>query len=256
MHVLTGRFDLGEMDDDALVPWTKIPMSIVNNKEHRKIALDMARETITLLQNKNNILPLKKSIKKIAVIGPNADDKSVLWGNYNGTPIRTITILDGITSKLSAKKVLYDKGCDLVEDKVTVSYFSKCSIDGKKGFKATYWNNIELKGEIVTVQQIVDPLKLTTAGQHEFASGVRLEGFSTKYETEFVPSQSEELVLKCGATGHFELLVNGKSLIMYDNWRTLPSRHPYKFESGKKYKIEIRYAQLNDWQANLDFIFG
>ncbi len=256
MRVLIGRFDLGEMDDDALVPWPKIPMSVVNNEEHRKLALDMARESMTLLQNKNNILPLKKSIKEIAVIGPNADDEPMLWGNYNGKPILTITILDGITSKLSADKILYDKGCDLVEDKVTESYFSKCKIDGKKGFKATYWNNKDHQGDIVATQQIVNPIKLTTAGQHEFAPGVRLEGFSAKYETEFMPSENEEIVFKCGATGHFELLVNGESLTRYQNWRTLPSRIPLKVESGKKYKIEIRYAQLYNWQANIEFNFG
>ncbi len=256
MRVLIGRFDLGEMDDDAVVPWAKIPMSVVNNNEHRKLALDMARESMTLLQNKDNILPLKKSMKKLAVIGPNANDEPVLWGNYNGKPIRTITILEGIKSKLSANKILYDKGCDLVEDKVTESYFSKCSIDGKKGFKAAYWNNKDMQGDAVITQQIADPIKLTTAGQHEFASGVRLEGFSAKYETEFEAPQNEEIVFKCGATGHFELIVNGKSLTQYDNWRTLPSRLPFKVESGKKYKIEIRYAQMNDWQANIEFNFG
>ena len=256
MRVLTGRFDLGEMDDDALVPWTKIPMSVVNNEEHRKLALDMARESMTLLQNNNKILPLNKSIHKIAVIGPNADDKPMLWGNYNGTPKRTITILDGIKSKLHEVKFFYDKGCDLVENKVTESYFSQCSINGKKGFTASYWNNKDLKGDIVATQQILNPIKLTTAGQHEFASGVRLEGFSAKYETEFVPSKSEEIVFKCGATGHFEVLVNSDTIVKYENWRTLPSRHPYKVESGKKYKIEIRYAQLNDWQANIEFNFG
>src|SRR5512133_3322872 len=98
------------MDDDALVPWSKIPASIINNDEHRKLALDMSRESMTLLQNKNNILPLSKSAKKVAVVGPNANDKPVLWGNYNGTPVRTITILDGITSKITADKILYDKG--------------------------------------------------------------------------------------------------------------------------------------------------
>jgi beta-glucosidase len=256
LRVLVGRFDLGEMDDDALVPWTKIPMSVVNNDEHRKLALDMALESMTLLQNKNNILPLKESNKKIAVIGPNANDKPMLWGNYNGTPVKTITILDGITSKLSADKLIYDKGCDLVEDKVTESYFSKCSIDGKKGFKVTYWNNKDLKGDIVATQQIENPIKLTTAGQHEFATGVRLEGFSGKYETEFTPSKSEDIVFKCGATGYFELLVNGKSIANYNNWRTLPSKIHYNVESGKKYTIEIRYAQLNNWQANIEFDFG
>ncbi|RPH97302.1 MAG: glycoside hydrolase family 3 protein, partial [Calditrichaeota bacterium] len=139
---------------------------------------------------------------------------------------------------------------------VTQSYISKCSIDGKQGFKATYWNNLARQGEVVVTQQIVNPLKLTTAGQHEFASGVRLEGFSAKYETEFVPSQSEEIVFKCGATGHLELLVNNESVIRYDNWRTLPSRHPMVVEAGKTYKIKVRYAQLNNWQANLEFDFG
>jgi len=256
MRVLVGRFDLGEMDDDALVPWAKIPMSVVNNEEHRKLAFDMALESMTLLQNKNSILPLNKSIEKIAVVGPNADDESMLWGNYNGKPVRTITILNGIKSKLNANKVFYDKGCDLVEDKVTQSYFNKCSIDGKQGFKATYWNNADLTGDVVATQQIVNPIKLTTAGQHEFAPGVKLEGFSAKYETEFEASQDEEIVFKCGATGHFELLVNGESIIKYDNWRTLPSRHPYKVENGKKYKIEILYAQMHNWQANIEFSFG
>ncbi|MBN2092630.1 glycoside hydrolase family 3 C-terminal domain-containing protein [candidate division KSB1 bacterium] len=256
MRVLIGRFDLGEMDDDALVPWSKIPMSVVNNEEHRKLALEMARESMTLLQNKKNILPLNKSIKKIAVIGPNADDEPVLWGNYNGKPIRTITILDGIKSKLSENKIIYDKACDLVEDKVTESYISKCSIDDKTGFKATYWNNQERKGEVVASQQIVNPLKLTVAGQHEFAPRVKLEGFSALYETEFIPAKSEEIVFKCGATGFFELLVNGKSLTRYQNWRTLPSRHLFKVEHGQKYKIEIHYAQLYNWEANIEFNFG
>jgi beta-glucosidase len=256
MRVLEGRFSLGEMDDDALVPWTKIPMSVVNNTEHRDLALTMSRESMTLLQNRNNVLPLSTSIKKIAVVGPNADNTPMLWGNYNGTPIRTITILNGMRSKLPANNIVYDKACDLVENKVTQSYFSKTSIDGKKGFKASYWNNSDRSGRIVITDQITNPLKLTTAGDHEFASGVKLVGFSAKYETEFVAPETEEIVFKLGATGYFELFVNGQSITRFNNWRTLPSRVPYKVEKGKKYKIEIRYAQLNNWQANLEFDFG
>jgi beta-glucosidase len=256
MRVLIGRFDLGDFDDNSLVPWTKIPASVLNNDAHRKLALDMALESMTLLQNKNHILPLSKSAQKIAIIGPNANDKPMLWGNYNGTPVRTITILDGIKTKISDKKIFYDKGCDLVEDKVTESYFSKCSFAGKPGFKATYWNNRESTGNAVIEQQLVNPIKLTTAGQHEFASGVKLEGFSGKYETEFVATANEELVFKTGATGRFELLVNGESLIKYDYHRTLMSRQPFKVEAGKKYKIEVRYAQLNYWEASLEFDFG
>ena len=255
-RVLIGRFDLGEMDDDAIVPWAQIPASVLNNKEHQQLALEMARKSMTLLQNNNNILPLKKSTKKIAVIGPNADDKPMLWGNYNGTPNQTVTILDGIKSKVSENNIFYDKASDLVDDKVTTSYFSKITFDGKKGFKATYWNTPDRTGDIVTTNQIINPLKLTTAGQHEFASGVKLEGFSGKYEGVFVATESDELVFKTGATGVFELIVNGKSITKYTNWRTIPGRIPFKVEAGKTYNIEILFAQSNNWQANLEFDFG
>jgi beta-glucosidase len=256
INVLIGRFDLGDFDENAIVPWANIPMSVVNNAEHRKLALDMALESMTLLQNKNNVLPLKKSSKKIAVVGPNADNEPMLWGNYNGKPQRTISILNGIKSKLAPNAVVYDKACDAVENKVTQSYFSKTTAAGKPGFKATYWNNRERTGDIVTTDQVSNAFKITTAGDHEFASGVKLVGFSAVYETDFTAPETEEIAFKVGATGYFELFVNGKSLARYNNWRTLPSRIAYNVEKGKTYKIEIRYAQLNNWQANLEFDFG
>ncbi len=256
MRVLEGRFALGDFDDDAIVPWAQIPPSILNNDKHKQLALDMARQSLTLLQNNNNILPLSKNNPKIAVIGPNANNEPMLWGNYNGTPNHTISIFDGIKSKISEEQLFYDKGCDLVEDKVTQSYISQCEFDGKPGFKASYWNNSDREGDVVVTTQITNPIKLTTAGQHEFASGVKLEGFSALYETEFVADKTEELVLKGGAAGDFEVLVNGDTIQKYINWRLLSSRMPIKVEAGKKYKIEIRYAQENDWQANIELNFG
>ncbi len=256
LRVLTARFELGEMDDDALVPWSKIPASVINNDAHQKLSLEMARESMTLLQNKNNLLPLSKSAKKIAVLGPNADDKVMLWGNYNGTPIKTISILDGIYTKIPKNRVVYDKACDLVENKVTESYVSQSSIGGKPGLKATYWNNRDMKGEPVAAVQIANPIKLTTAGQHEFAPGVRLEGFSAKYETEFEAPKTEEIALKFGVTGRFELLVNGATVETQNNWKQTPSRIPIRVEQGKKYKIEVRYAQMDNWQASFEFNFG
>jgi beta-glucosidase len=256
LRVLIGRFDLGEMDDDSIVPWAQIPASVLNSKEHQQLALEMAHKSMTLLQNKNNILPLNKTINKVAVIGPNADNEPMLWGNYNGTPNKTITIRKGIESKIAENKILYDKSCDLVEDKVTQTYFDQISFEGKKGMKATYWNNPDREGNSVASQQILNPIKMTTAGQHEFASGVKLEGFSAKYETEFSAKENDVLSFKTGATGVFELIVDGKSIAKYTNWRTVPANIPFAVEAGKKYKIEILFAQSNDWQANLEFDFG
>ncbi len=256
MRLLEGRFNLGEMDDDSLVPWTKIPMSVVNSKEHQKLALEMAQESMTLLQNNNDILPLSKKISKIAVIGPNADDKQLMWGNYNGTPIKTVTILDGIKTKLPAHEIVYDKACDLVENTVIEPAFNECSIDGKKGIKATYWNNREFKGDIVSTEQIVNPIKLTTFGQHEFSAGVHLENFSAKYETVYKPSQSGEIAFRIEACGSFILKVNGDTLTRVYMWRALPRHVVYKVEKGKEYKIEADFRQIQNWTASLNFNFG
>ncbi len=257
MRVLIGRFDLGEMDDDSLVKWAQIPASILNNDKHKELAYEMAKQSMTLLLNKNNTLPINKnSNEKIAVIGPNADNAEMLWGNYNGTPISTITILDGFKTKMDQNKIIYEKAVDHVDDKVTISYFNKCAVDGNVGFKATYWNHPDFEGEPVAIQQLSNPIRLTAAGQHEFAPRVWLENFSAKYETVFVPDKTEELVFKTGATGFYELKVNGEIITTYTNWRTLLSKYPYKFEKGKEYKIEIKYAHRENWEANIEFDFG
>lgn len=256
MRVLVGRFELGEMDDDELVPWTKIPFSVVNSDVHKKLALDMARESMTLLQNKNNVLPLSKSAGKIAVVGPNAEDERLMWGNYNGRPISTVTIWKGIKTKLPAENIVFEKGCDLVDDKIIISSIKECSIDGKTGIKATYWNNREFSGDAVIVDQLVDPIKLTTAGQHEFSPGVHLKEFSAKYETIYRSSQSGEIVIKAQAAGRFEFLVNGDTLIKPGRWRPIPARIPLKVEKGKEYKIEALFRQIGNWPASLSLDFG
>ena len=256
-RVLVGRFDLGEMDNDSLVSWSKIPMSVVNSEEHQKLALRMAQESITLLQNKGDVLPLSKSEKQIAIIGPNADDKPLMWGNYNGTPSNTITVLDGIKSMFSSDKIFYDKGCDLTEDMITESLIGKCSFDGKEGIKATYWNNKEFKGDEAANDQIISPVQLTTAGQHQFSSGVNLKGFSGKYETVYKASQSEELVFRLEYAGKCQLVVNGDTLLNKDSYQVVPTRIPFKVESGKEYKIEIRFSAVYDWaDASLKLNIG
>ena len=88
-RLLKARYELGEMDDPAEVSWTKIPYSVVASKEHHEQALEMARKTMTLLQNKNNALPIQRGGKTIAVMGPNANDSIMQWGNYNGEPAKT-----------------------------------------------------------------------------------------------------------------------------------------------------------------------
>ncbi|MBQ5454284.1 MAG: glycoside hydrolase family 3 C-terminal domain-containing protein, partial [Prevotella sp.] len=227
-----------------------IPYSAMDSKEHRQLALKMARQTIVLLQNKNNILPLAKNKERIAVIGPNADNAPMMWGNYNGMPNHTITILDGIKAK--QKKIVYYPGCDLTYDKVMDCLFaSQCSFEGKKGLKGTFWNNRKMEGKPVTTQYYTTPLAVTTAGMHNFAPGVQLEDFSAKYETVFTPKESGEYVVNVEGCGHFELFINGEQKFQHHIWRTTPNRVPIQAEKGKSYNIEVRFSHIHTYNANL-----
>ena len=250
IRLLEGRFDLGEMDDPSLVEWSKIPYSVMDSKPHRQIALDMARQTIVLLQNKGNILPLQKNKEKIAVIGPNADNEPLMWGNYNGTPNHTITILEGIKAK--QKKLFYHAGCDLTYDKVMESLMaSQCSFEGKKGMKGTFWNNRKMEGKPVTIQYYTQPIAVTTFGMHNFAPGVQLEDFSAKYETVFTPKESGEYVVNVDGCGHFELFIDGQQKFRHHIWRTTPNRVAIQAEKGKSYNIEVRFSHIHTYNANL-----
>ena len=261
IRLLEGRFDLGEMDDPSLVEWSKIPFSAMSTKESANLSLEMARQSIVLLQNKNNVLPLKKGKEKIAVIGPNADNTPMMWGNYNGTPNHTITILDGICKKLKAErlklkgnnsKLFYTKGCDLTYDKVLESLLAtQCSFEGKKGMKGTFWNNSQMEGKPVTTQYYTQPLAVTTFGMHNFAPGVQLEDFSAKYETVFTPSEAGEYVVDVDACGQFELYIDGELKFRHRIWRTTPNHIVIQAEKGKSYQIEVRFAHVPTYNANL-----
>ena len=254
LRLLEGRFDLGEMDDPKLVEWSKIPASVMDSKAHRQLALDMARQSLVLLLNKGGLLPLKAGGEPIAVIGPNADDGPMMWGNYNGTPNRTVTILDGI--KARHKRVTYLKGCDLTDTKTVNSLLPQCAIDGRKGLRGTFWNNTGMQGRPVATQFYTAPVAVTTAGMHNFAPGVNVEDFSAKYETVYTPKTSGEVVVNVEGCGDFSLYVNGKKQVKHHTWRTTPTRTPLQVKAGEEYRIEVRFAFVKTWGANLKINIG
>lgn len=111
-RLLRARFQLGMFDDPELVEWNDIPYEVVDSPEHRDKALEMARKSIVLLTNRNNTLPLAGAeMRKIAVVGPNAANTKMMWGNYNGTPSHTVSVLDGIRAKVPAAEIGYAEGC-------------------------------------------------------------------------------------------------------------------------------------------------
>lgn len=115
--LFTTRIKLGMFDPEELVPFNNIPYEINDCEEHRQVALETARESMVLLKNKNSFLPIDKDkLKSVAVIGPNADRKQVLLGNYFGVPSKYVTILEGIQQAVNDDtRVYYAEGCALGE---------------------------------------------------------------------------------------------------------------------------------------------
>lgn len=115
-RLFEARFRLGLFDPPSKVVYASIPQSEYDTEAHRKLACEVARQSIVLLKNENSFLPLKKKIKTISIIGPYANDTSVLLGNYNGMPSQPVTLLQGIRNKAGkGTKLLYCQGVDKPE---------------------------------------------------------------------------------------------------------------------------------------------
>ena len=251
IRLLEGRFSLGEMDSPYIVEWSKVPPSTLSCREHAQISLDMARQSIVLLQNQGGILPLRRGAERIAVIGPNANDEPVMWGNYNGTPVHTVTILDGIRAK--QRKLFYAKGCDLTYDRVMDSRLStECTApDGRRGLRGTFWTNTEMEGTPFTTQYYTTAVNVTTAGMHVFAPNLPVDDFSAKYETTFTPREAGEYVLNVESTGNFEVYVNGERKCGHRIWRATPTRTVLQAEAGQQFNIEVRFKTVRTWGASM-----
>ncbi len=250
-RLLKARFELGEMN--AAPAW-QIPISVVNSVKHQQLALQIAEESIVLLQNNNNILPLEKNTK-IALMGPNANDSVMQWGNYNGFPAHTVTLLEAMKKMVPAGQLIYEPGCDRTMDMAVSSLFHECSIDGKNGFAAQYWNTRTPEGEPVATDVLATSFRLTTTGATAFAAGVNIRDFSARYKTVFRPSKSGEVAFQFQNMGRATLTINGE-LVVRNIFAATPNIvHKMEVEAGKSYEIEINFSQGN-FDASLNFDFG
>lgn len=243
-RLLKARFELGLMDHNNLVSWNDIPYTVVDCEQHRQKALEMARKSMTLLKNDKGILPLSKNCNKIAVIGPNANDSITLWGNYNGFPSHTVTILEGITHKISPDRMFYDKGCELTVGDLFVSLFNQCRRQGHVGFQASYWNHPEFSGEAITHLPVHSPFDFHTGGATVFAPGVNLTHFTARYQSTFYPEEDRKVTLKINGDDGYRVFVNGEKVIDYWGAHGAESRtYALDVQAGRKYDIVIEYMQ-------------
>jgi beta-glucosidase len=170
-RLLVARFKLGMFDPPEMVKYAQIPYSENDSPAHRQLAIEAARKSIVLLKNDNHTLPLSKTLKTIAVIGPNADDTEVLVANYNGIPSAPVTPLAGIREKLGGTRVLYARGSDLAENLPHMevipssALFTTMAPGRENGLIGEYYNSANFDGRLHRPRELTYPSSGQSVGR-------------------------------------------------------------------------------------------
>jgi beta-glucosidase len=247
-RLFRARFQLGMFDPPENVPYANIPYDVNDSQGHRALALEAAQKSIVLLKNERQILPLKKEIKTIAVIGPNADDVEVLLGNYNGIPSEPVTPLQGIKKKVSdSTTIVYARGCDVAEgmpsfELVPSSVLFTGEGDARmNGLKGEYFNEQKFDGEPSTTK--IDTLIDFNWWENSPADGVRADSFSVRWSGVLVPPVSGMYSLGVNVFGAVKLLLDDSLLVEYSDRHVVSTQwKDIQLEGKKEYRIKIEYS--------------
>ncbi len=243
-RIFTARFKLGMFDPDESVPFANIPFFVNCSDYNNTLARQAAQKSIVLLKNSNGILPLKKEIKTIAVIGPNADNFESLIGNYNGIPKNPVTILKGITNKVAPDtRIIYAEGSDLAEgihNLIPVPSRYLVTEDGRQGAFGEYFNNREMKGEPVftRVDDNINFYWEHLSPRYDLPD----DNFGVKWTTYLVPPVSGIYALGSWGSSGYEVRLDGKKIISSMNEHSaFNNEYPAELLAGQKYKVEVFY---------------
>jgi beta-glucosidase len=241
-RLLRARFALGMFDPPEMVKYAQTPDSENDSEEHRQLALKAARETMVLLKN-DGVLPLSPAVKRIAVVGPLADQIRVLEGNYNGTPSRATTALDGIRKQFPAAEVVFEPGTNFLRPPSLVPAEAFSTAGGQPGLQAEFFKGPQFQG--VPVATRVD--KDIAFGLGANAAPAGLTRFSVRWTGYLTPPES----------GTWELAVEGArnrafldgKLVMDGSASVWPDRKTarLKLEGGHRYALELE----QDWEMGL-----
>ena len=241
-RLMTARFKLGMFDPPEMVAYARIPFSENASEAHRQLSLRAARESLVLLKNQNNTLPLKKDLKTIAVIGPSADNLGVLLGNYNGQPTKYVTPLNGIQAKVSAStKVLYSPALyapGVVVETIPTNVLS----NNGPGLRAEYFNNRELKGTPVLVRN--DAQVNFEWGAMSPGQGVPEDNFSVRWTGKLQAPESGTYQIGIAGNGGMRLVIDNQTVVEeLTNRRTRSLNKDITLEAGRSYDLRLEYFE-------------
>ena len=244
---LMGRFELGMFDPADMLPWAKLGSEVISSEKNNDMAVQAARESMVLLKN-NGILPLSKSVKTIAVLGPNADDAAMLNGNYGGTPTEahTHSLLAGIKAAVPNADIIYHKACELNDEYTTIHHLP--DFNEGRGAKVEFWNNATMEGTPVKTDYY-NELNFSTFGAWGFADGVSRDTLSVRISGQYKATFTGEMKYTLTTDNGYTLRVNGKVVEKAEGGMRrgfgFGRKVEYKsfpVEAGKSYDIVIEYG--------------
>ena len=230
-RTLYGRFVLGIFDPADMIPWKDLGPEVISSESNHQTAIQAARESMTLLHN-DGILPLAKNLKKIAVVGPNANDAALLNGNYGGTPTKehTFTLLQGIKDAVPGTEVYYNQACPLTEGYETISYLKDFN-DGK-GIYVEFFNNNDLEGTPDATGYYNKALNFSTFGAWGFAEGISTDKISVRATGKFTAPFTGEMKYAISSDNGYTFKVNGETV----ETATAGARRGFGFRRSVEYK--------------------
>ena len=240
-RLFRARFQLGMFDPPELVAYARIPYSETDSEAHRQLANKLARESMVLLEN-NGILPLRESVKQIAVVGPLADSTKVLLGNYNGSTSRMTSALDGIRKQFPSVHLTFSPGTEPLREKtVPIPGNFLSTEDGKPGLKAEYFQGVNLAGP---------PALLRTDKQIDFefngavAPGLGPLNFSARWTGVLRPDKTATYEIGASGDDGYRLWIDGK--LVAEDWSThgvTTKISKLDLQKGRSYSIKMEYFQ-------------
>jgi beta-glucosidase len=247
IRLFTARMKLGMFDPPEMDPYSKIDEKQLESAEHRALAHTLADESMVLLRN-DGILPLKQGAIRIAVVGPLADQTKFLLGNYNGSPSRIASVLDGLKAEFPEARITFAPGTQFLRtDGDIVPESVLTTPEGKPGLTVTFSTGGSFidKGTVFATRQVstadlkTEAVPAEAAGK--FPLTVTWEGFLTAPET-------AEYNIGVRARGNSAMvMVDGKPLGMeyLDSEHLQAKAGHIPLQQGQKTAVKVRY-ELNE----------
>jgi beta-glucosidase len=256
-RLFLARYRLGMFDPPSQVPYERIPFTQVDAPEHAQLALQTALESMVLLKN-DGVLPLKKSMKTVAVIGPNAASLAALEGNYNAVPSHPVTPLDGLRAALAGKaKVVYAQGSAYVEPLPVPVPENVLKTGGKDGLRAEYFANADFSGSpaMSRIDKQIDFDWNGASPSGSISGGIPAKAFSVRWTGKLVPPAPGDYEFTttlahcypCNDSESYVIYLDGKVISemkpqMKESRASEGTPHKIHFDDTKPHDLKIEYA--------------